>query len=150
VLLLLLRLWWGWSFFLTGKGKLLHLDRTTEFFASLSIPMPQANAVIAGTVECVGGLLLMLGLGTRLAALPLMFTLGIAYLTAEREALRSLFSDPDKFTSAAPFLFLLATAVLFAFGPGALSLDRWLAKRSPANGASRGSSEPSVAASMTR
>ena len=28
--LLIIRLYWGWQFFLTGKGKLTHLDRTTD------------------------------------------------------------------------------------------------------------------------
>ena len=126
VLLLLLRLWWGWSFFLTGRGKLMHLDRTTEFFASLHIPMPRLNAAMAGSVECVGGLLLVIGLFSRLAAVPLIVTLCVAYATAEREALMSILSDPDKFTGATPFLFLLAVLIVFAFGPGKVSLDAWL------------------------
>jgi putative oxidoreductase len=132
LLLLTLRLWWGWSFFLTGKGKLLHLDRTADFFASLAIPLPKLNALMAGSVECTGGLLLLLGLGSRLIAVPLMFTLIVAYATAERDALFSIFSDTDKFTGAAPFLFLLATVTVFAFGPGPLSLDAWLRRRKPA------------------
>lgn len=123
VLLLLLRLWWGWSFFQTGKGKLLHLSRIAEYFASLHIPLPTLNAAVAGTVECCGGLLLMVGLFSRLVSVPLIFTLVVAYATAEREALNAIFSDPDKFTGAAPFLFLLAVSIVFAFGPGKLSLD---------------------------
>ena len=31
-LLLAMRLYWGWQFFETGKGKLMNLDKTTEFF----------------------------------------------------------------------------------------------------------------------
>ena len=34
--LLLIRLFWGWQFFMTGKGKLMNLDRTTEFFSLMS------------------------------------------------------------------------------------------------------------------
>ena len=30
--LLIIRLYWGWQFFLTGKGKLMNLDRTAGFF----------------------------------------------------------------------------------------------------------------------
>jgi putative oxidoreductase len=129
VVLLGLRLWWGWSFFVTGRGKLLHLDRTADFFGGLSIPLPKLNALAAGSVECAGGLLLMAGLASRLAAVPLMFTLLVAYATAEREALASIFSDPDKFTGATPFLFLLAVLIVFAFGPGRFSIDRWLESR---------------------
>lgn len=42
-LLLVLRLYCGWQFFLTGKGKLTHLDKTGGFFATLHIPMPKLN-----------------------------------------------------------------------------------------------------------
>src|SRR5690348_2415855 len=65
-LLLAIRLYWGWQFFQTGKGKLMNLDRTAEFFQSLHIPMPRLNACLAGGTECIGGLLLLLGLGSRL------------------------------------------------------------------------------------
>jgi putative oxidoreductase len=130
LLLLVLRLWWGWSFFLTGRGKLLHLDRTAEFFSGLGIPAAKTNALLAGSVECAGGLLLMAGLGTRLAAVPLIVTLLTAYATAEREALLAIASNPDQFTGATPFLFLLAVLILFAFGPGKLSLDHlWAVRR---------------------
>lgn len=134
VLLFLLRLWWGWSFFLTGKGKLENLDRTAAFFNDLHIPMAKLNATVAGSVECIGGLLLLVGLGSRIVAIPLMFTLTIAYATAERDALFAIFSDTDKFTGATPFLFLLAVVIVFAFGPGAISLDAllgWWQRRKP-------------------
>ena len=49
--------------------------------------------------------------------------MSVAYLTAEREALNSFFSDPDKFTGATPFLFLFAALIVFAFGPGKIALD---------------------------
>ncbi|MEI9893509.1 MAG: DoxX family protein [Chthoniobacter sp.] len=57
--LLLVRLYWGWSFFQTGKGKLSDLSKPTEYFASLHIPLPALNAVLAGATECFGGLLLL-------------------------------------------------------------------------------------------
>ena len=128
-LLLVIRGWWGWSFFLTGKGKLMNLDKTASFFASLDIPMPKLNAVLAGSTECFGGLLLLLGLFSRLASMPLIFTMLVAYATADKEALHSVLSDPDKFTGATPFLFLLACVVVFAFGPGKMSLDALFFKK---------------------
>ena len=124
VLLLAIRLYWGWNIFETGKGKLTHLDKITGYFQSLNIPMPHLNAIVAGSVETAGGLLLVVGLFSRIATLPLMFTLVIAYVTAESDALHAIFSDPDKFTGATPFLFLFAMLVIFAFGPGCISLDR--------------------------
>jgi putative oxidoreductase len=127
--LLVVRLYWGWEFFQTGKGKLMNLDKTTAFFTDLHIPMPKVNAVVAGSTECLGGLLLLVGLGSRLVSLPLMFTMIIAYATADNEALHAIFSDPDKFTSATPFLFLFAVVIIFVFGPGKLSLDALLFKK---------------------
>ena len=129
VLLLVIRGWWGWSFFLTGKGKLMNLDKTAGFFASLDLPLPKLNAVVAGSTECFGGLLLLLGLGSRLVSVPLIFTMLVAYATADKEALHAIFSDTDKFTGAAPFLFLLASVSVFAFGPGKISLDAALSKK---------------------
>ncbi|HLP26172.1 MAG TPA: DoxX family protein [Acidobacteriota bacterium] len=122
-LLFVLRVYWGWSFAQTGWGKLMHLDRTAEFFASLNLPMPKLNAIAAGATECVGGALLALGLFARPASVPLIVTMLVAYVTADRDALQALFSDPDKFFSAAPFLFLFASLLVLAFGPGKWSLD---------------------------
>jgi uncharacterized membrane protein YphA (DoxX/SURF4 family) len=128
-LLLVLRLYWGWQFFLTGKGKSLNLERTANFFGhDLHIPFPYFNACVAGASECIGGLLLLAGLGSRLAALPLIFKMIIACLTAEIESVKHIFSDPDKFVSAAPFLFLLVCVIILVFGPGDFSLDWLLSK----------------------
>ena len=127
-LLLVIRLYWGWQFFQTGKGKLMNLDRTAGFFQSLNIPHPHLNAIMAGCTECFGGLCLLLGLGSRILTIPLIFTMSIAYLTAESDALHAIFSDPDKFVSAAPFEFMFAAIIVLVFGPGKFSLD-WLLAR---------------------
>jgi len=132
-LLLVLRLYWGWQFVQTGWGKLLHLERTAGYFANLGIPAAHLNAVLAGGTECLGGCLLALGLYARLASVPLIVTMLVAYATAEREAFVAITSDPDKFTSATPFLFLLTAVIVLAFGPGTLSIDRLLNRKHPIN-----------------
>ena len=129
IFLLIIRLYWGWQFFLTGKGKLTHLERTTDYFASLNIPMPKLNAIAAGSTELVFGLLFLAGVGGRIVPLPLIGVLVVAYLTSEQPALHAFFSDPDKFLTADPFLFLFAAVIIFLFGPGKLSLDALLAKK---------------------
>lgn len=48
----------------------------------------------------------------------------IAYITADRDALMSVFSDPDKFYNADPFTFLMASLLMSIFGAGFFSLDR--------------------------
>ena len=67
-------------------------------------------------------------LGSRILTIPLIFTMSIAYLTAESDALHAIFSDPDKFVSATPFEFMLAAIIVLVFGPGKFSLD-WLLAR---------------------
>jgi len=122
-LLLGIRLYWGWQFFVDGRGKLENLGRVTAYFASLHIPEPKLNVIMAATTQCTCGLLLLAGLFARIASLPLIGVMCVAYATAEREALFSIFKDPDKFVSADPFLFLFAAVIVFAFGPGKISLD---------------------------
>lgn len=121
--LLFVRVTCGWNFYLTGKGKLGHLDATTEFFASLSIPAPHAHAVMIGSLEMVGGLFLLSGLLTRLISAPLAATMIVAYATAHREEAFVSLSD---FSDQAPFSFLVATLVCMAFGAGRLSVDHAL------------------------
>jgi putative oxidoreductase len=53
--LLALRLYWGRQFFLTGQGKLMHIDKVTHFFQNLHIPFPAFNVVLAGGTECIVG-----------------------------------------------------------------------------------------------
>src|SRR5665213_2543897 len=65
MLLLFFRLNWGWLFFITGKGKLINHTQVVTFFTSLHLPAPDTTAWFVATVECFGGLLLFLGLGTR-------------------------------------------------------------------------------------
>ncbi len=129
-LLLVIRLYWGWQFFVTGRGHLMNLEKTVAFFSRLNIPMPKLNAIAAGSVECAGGLLLAAGLFARPVSVPLVFTMVIAYVTADSDALHSIFSDGDKFVTATPFLFLFAALIVLAFGPGKISLDALFFRKS--------------------
>ena len=53
----------------------------------------------------------------------------MAYVTADREALFSIFSDPDKFYAAAPYTFLIASIIILLFGPGKFALDTLLERK---------------------
>src|SRR5579862_8961430 len=127
--LLAVRLYWGWRFMQTGCGKLTDIGKVIHFFTDLGIPAPVLNAYFVSAVEFGGGLLLLLGLGSRLIALPLVIDMIVAYITADREALFSIISDPDKFTAAAPFTFLVASLVVLIFGAGWFSVDALVAGR---------------------
>ena len=80
-------------------------------------------------VEFVGGLLLILGLASRLTALALTVDMLVAFVTADRAALLAVLSDHGKFYSAAPYTFLFASVLVLFFGPGLVAIDSWLAHR---------------------
>jgi putative oxidoreductase len=135
--LLGIRLYWGWQFVQTGWGKLSDIHKVVGFFTGLGIPAPALNAWFVSGLEFGGGLLLIVGLGSRLIALPLVIDMIAAYITADREALFSIVSSPDKFMAAAPFTFLVASLIVLIFGPGKVSLDA-LAGRLWGRGTERG------------
>ena len=86
--LLLIRLMLAAVFVFHGSQKLFGwfdghgIRGTAGFFDSLGIPMATTSAVVAGAAEFFGGLVLLLGTGTRLAAVPLIVTMLVATFTA--------------------------------------------------------------------
>lgn len=132
-LLLVIRLYWGYQFAIAGYGKFLDLEKVTSFFTSLGIPFPDINAICVAGVEFGCGLLLLIGLFSRLAAIPLIVVMSVAYLTTEQAALEALFFafDPSLFFQATPFLFSYASLVVFCFGPGKISCDYLIQKELP-------------------
>ncbi|MCB1148676.1 MAG: DoxX family protein [Chlamydiia bacterium] len=124
-LLLVIRLVWGFLFLQAGISKFASMSETIEFFQGLDIPYAVWAAYAVAFFETVGGALLIVGLWTRLAALPLVVIMVVAYLTAHNEALMGAIQNVDlkAFMNESPFTFLLASLVLVAFGPGVFSLD---------------------------
>jgi len=127
--LLAIRLYWGWQFAQNGWGKLHNLAKITDYFRSLNIPFPAANAHFIAGLEFFGGLLLIVGLGTRLVGLLLAANMMVAYWTADHDALVSILSDPGKFYIADPYTFLFASLMVLIFGAGLLSFDALIMKR---------------------
>lgn len=122
-LLLVLRVYFFWQLFMTGQGHLANIGKVSEFFVSLGIPFPTLNAYLSSSVECFGSLLLIIGLASRLTAIPVAVTMAVAYLTADLEAVTSVFSDPDKFVKADPFPYFICAVIVLVFGPGRFSID---------------------------
>jgi putative oxidoreductase len=121
----LARLTVGLVFIGTGWGKLHTLPDVTEYFASLHIPAPGLNAGLAASTEFFGGILVLVGLGTRLVTLPMALTMVVAILTAKRPEL-------DGLTSLVGFeewSYLVFFVWLAVAGAGPLSLDRLVAPR---------------------
>ncbi len=129
-LLLSIRLYWGLQFAQNGWGKLQHLPKIVEYFTSLGVPVPGLTTPAIATLEFVGGILLMLGLFSRLSAFLLVCDMAVAFIVADKEALgTALSSDPSKFLAADPFSFLFACLVIAVFGAGLFSVDHLLAHR---------------------
>lgn len=134
--LLLLRIYFFWQLFQTGQGKLAHIEKISDYFVSLGIPLPTLNAYLAGATETFASLLLIVGLASRLSAIPVTIVMIVAYLTADFEAVTNFFSDPDKFVKADPFPFLITALIVLVFGPGKFSIDaviKWIVDRARQN-----------------
>jgi putative oxidoreductase len=117
--LLIIRLYWGWQTFVSGHSHLMIVPTMIERFREWHVPYPELNVYISGYTEEVFGLLLLVGLASRITAIPLICNFCVAYLTASHDTLVNIFNKPDDFVSDPAFLFLLASLIVFIFGPGA-------------------------------
>lgn len=123
--LALFRLTVGWVFLQSGWGKLHNLEGVTQFFASLGIPAAHLQAPLVAGIEFGGGLLLLLGLATRVAAAPLVGVMAVAIgtaLWADVEDLSDLFA-------LAEFGYVVILIALVVLGGGTLSLDALIRRR---------------------
>jgi len=122
---LLARITVGWLFMQTGWGKLTHLPDIISYFKELGIPVPEFQAPLASSAELVCGTLILVGLFTRLACVPLIIVMSVAIITARRvdyEGVASLFGFIE-------YLYIVLFLWLGVAGAGPLSLDRLLAPR---------------------
>jgi putative oxidoreductase len=119
------RLVLGVVFIQTGWGKLHDLSGTAENFASWHIPFPHFNAVLASSTEFFGGCLILVGLLTRLAAVPLIVVMAVAIASAKWAKLEDWtdFFGFDELAYAVMFLWLGVR------GAGKVSLDYVLGKK---------------------
>ena len=127
----LLRVTLGVVFIQTGWGHLTHMSDTIEAFRNdFGVPFPEFNARLASGTEFFGGILILLGLGARLAALPMAFTMLVAIATAKRAQLNGV--NLDSFTTLLgfeEFSYLVMFLTVAIIGPGKLSLDALIARR---------------------
>ena len=119
------RLTLGWIFLQSGWGKLTNLPKVVSFFTDLGIPAPQIQAPLTAGTEFLCGALMLLGLATRFASLPLIGTMLVAILTAKRSDIHEL---SDLF-GMAEYLYIVLCLWLGAYGAGHVSLDRLFARK---------------------
>lgn len=119
---LLSRVTVGWVMAQSGWGKLHHLPDVVSFFRDLHIPYPEIQAPFAAGCECICGVLLLLGLLTRIASIPLMVIMVVALMTAKRGDIHGF----DDLTGMSEYLYSVILVWLLVYGGGLVSLDRLL------------------------
>lgn len=122
--LLAIRIVLAYGFYITGSTKWQNINGVAEWFGTLKIPFPLANAYLAASTEIAGVILLTLGLASRIISIPLMFVMLVAIFTVHL---------PNGFEAGnngfeIPLYYLLLLLVIFVNGSGKLSVDRMLAK----------------------
>jgi len=122
---LLARLTLGIIFAESGWGKLHNLPKVIAFFTELGIPAPSLQAPFVAGVEFVGGLLLLAGLFTPLAAVFLAATMAVAIATAKMGDVHAI-GDFAGLTEWAYFVLLMWLAWA---GAGKVSLDALITRK---------------------
>ena len=114
----------GWVFMWSGWGKLNNLPQMIENFTGWGIPYPQIMTPFVSGVEFIGGLLLLVGLFTRIAAVPLVIVMIVAIVGAKLGDIDSL----ETLLGFEEVAYMALFGWLAVAGPGPLSLDHLLQK----------------------
>ena len=122
---LLLRLVFGWFWLETGWAKLHNLEFFAGRFVEWGIPFPTLSATVSGATDLIGGALLILGLGTRLAAIPMIINMLVALAVVVLPTITTF----NEFVELDEVLYVCVLFWLLMAGPGKASLDHLLARR---------------------
>ena len=136
-----IRLMAGSVFLWEGILKFVYENQGVGRFTKLGMPFPAATASFVGVLEIGGGLLLLLGLGTRLISIPFIVEMVVAVLSTKPRLF--LGTSPLPLPPVPPqvgiwavlheirseYAQLMSCVFLLATGPGPWSLDAWLATR---------------------
>ena len=139
----LIRLLVGWVFLVEGILKLLLPDELgVGRFSTIGIPAPNIMAPFVGVVEIVCGALVILGLITRLAAIPLLIDISVAIISTKIpmwlghgywhfsvSKLKHYGFLSMLHEARTDFSMLLGLIFLLVVGAGSWSVDHWLISR---------------------
>lgn len=142
--IILIRLLVGWVFLAEGILKFTRADALGPGrFAKIGFPSPHAVATFVGGVEIIGGALVILGLLTRLASIPLLIDITVAIISTKIPILLghgfAMFAAPTNkpfglgtmlHEARTDLSMLLGLVFLLICGGGAWSLDALLRRRS--------------------
>jgi putative oxidoreductase len=118
----------GWVFLWTGWGKLTHLPLVTQNFEGWGLPAPGVLAPLASGIEFFGGILLLLGLLTRISAGALGVVMIVAILAVQRAEVDSFLT----LVGLEEVMYLALFLWLAIAGAGAVSIDHHLERRGAA------------------
>ncbi|ULU26471.1 DoxX family protein [Dyella terrae] len=121
---LVVRLVFGYFWLETGIAKVHNLDGFTQRFVGWGVPFPAFSAGLSAWTELVGGLLIMLGLFTRLVCIPMLINMAVAVTLVVSANLMSF----DDYVEADEIVYSLIFFWLLISGPGKASLDTWVAR----------------------
>ena len=129
--LLYFRCTWGYQFFLSGIHHLTSVQPTIDFFTRVGIPFAETYAPFVSRLEIGCGILLILGLSSRLAAIPLILIMLVSIQAIDNPSAphTQLLFEPNFLTNLSPSPFLFTALLIFIFGPGRLSIDAYLKRR---------------------
>ena len=116
---LVMRLFFGYFWVINGWGKIHDLQGFAQRFIGWGIPYPHLSAVLSAYTELIGGSLLILGLLTRVATLPMMFNMLVAIATVTSKQMHGL----NDFVLSDEPLYILILFWLLMTGPGKASFD---------------------------
>jgi putative oxidoreductase len=114
----------GWVFLWSGWTKLNALPRMIENFREWGIPAPEVFTPLASSIEFAGGILLLIGLLTRFAAVPMMIVMAVAIISAKSADIDSL----ETFLGFDEVAYFVLFAWLAIAGPGPVSVDHLVLK----------------------
>jgi len=128
--ILLIRILVGWVFLSEGIQKFLFPESLgVGRFLKIGIPWPHLSAPFVGGVEIVCGTLILLGLATRLAAVPLLAVIAVALFSTKIVAFAKLGAWGTLHEARTDVSMLLGLLFLLLVGGGSLSLDAALRSR---------------------
>lgn len=122
---LLVRLVFGYFWAETGWAKLHNLDFFSARFVEWGIPFPAFSAALCAGTEFIGGVLILLGLATRLAMVPMIINMLVALIVVVLPGISTL----DEFVELDEVLYVTLFVWLLIAGPGRASIDHLIAKR---------------------
>jgi putative oxidoreductase len=109
----------AYGFYNPAMMKVKNIDGIISWFASMSMPLPALNAYLATTTELLGILLLTLGVGVRVIAIPLIITMVVAIATVHWD--HGFEAGNNGFEI--PLYYILMLFALLTFGAGKYSVD---------------------------